>query len=112
MVIEILSYKTSVLNPLMKIISILIFCIGTYYFYRASQKYGGELKTVANLLFLGGLAGIASAVSRIIGDYILFTKWGESVFFLIFGIVSLYVAYIVRDRFIEAAKAFGLTGAD
>ena len=112
MAIEILSYKTSILNPLIKIISIVIFCIGTYYFYMARQKYGGQLKTIANLLFLGGLAGIASAISRIIGDYILFTKWGESVFFLIFGIVSLYVAYIVRDRFIEAAKALGLMGAD
>lgn len=112
MVIEILTYKTSILNPLLKIISIVIFCIGTYYFYMAKQKYGGQLKTIANFLFLGGLAGIISSISRIVGDYMIVTKWGESIFFLIFGIVSLYVAYIVRDRFIEAAKALGLMGAD
>ena len=89
-----------------------MFGIGTYYFYMAKQKYGGQLKTISNFLFLGGLTGFASALFRALGDYIVFSKWGESIFFLIFGIVSLYVAYIVRDRFIEAAKALGLMGAD
>jgi len=112
LVIEILSYKPSILNPLIKIITVALFAIGTYYFYLARQKHGGQLKTIANLLFLGGLAGFASALFRTLGDYVVLSKWGESIFFLIFGIVSLYVAYIVRGRFIEAAKALGLMGAD
>lgn len=96
----------------MKIITIVMFGIGTYYFFRARQKYGGELKRIANLLFFGGLAGFASALFRIVGDYMIVTKWGESVFFLVFGLVSLFVAFIARNRLIEAAKALGLMGAD
>lgn len=112
MAIEILSYKNSFLNPLLKIIIVIMFGIGTYYFFKARQKYGGELKRIANLLFWGGIAGFASSAFRFAGDFITFWKWGESIFFLIFGLASLYVAYLVRFRFIEAARALGLMGSD
>lgn len=108
MVIELLSYKNSFLNPLLKIITVIMFGIGTYYFFKARQKYGGELKRIANLLFLGGVAGFASSAFRYAGDFITFWKWGESLLFLIFGLTSFYVAYLVRFRFLEAARALGL----
>lgn len=112
MVIEILSYSNSFLNPLLKIITILMFVVGMYYFFKSRQKYGGELKRIANLLLWGGAAGFIASAFRYGGDFVMNWKWGESIFLLIFGLTSFFVAYLVRYRFIEAAKALGLMESD
>ncbi|WP_292469616.1 hypothetical protein [Methanolobus sp.] len=108
MVIEILSYKESFLNPLLKMVTPILFVIGVYYFYQARQAYGGEIQKIANLLFAGGIAGFIAMAFRYGGDKIVSWKWGESVFILIFAIISVYVAYLVRNRLIVAARALGI----
>lgn len=109
MSIEILSYYTSILNPLLKILIILIFAIGTWYFSNARKKFGGNLGKIALLLMCGGIFGTLAAVFRFLGDYNVQDKWVESLGGLLFALVSLLVAYLVYTRFAEINEAFGLT---
>ena len=60
------------------------------------------------LLFAGGIAGFLAMAFRYGGDKIVAWKWGESIFILIFAITSVYVAFLVRNRLIVAARALGI----
>ncbi len=110
MVIEILSYKTSILNPLFKFLVIVLYAIGAWFFYRAWRKYGGNLKIIAGALMCGGIAACIGAGARFLGDYLIQFKWMESTGAIIFALVSLFVAVLVYSKFSEIAEAFGLKG--
>lgn len=110
MVIEILSYKGSILNPLLKLLIVFMFAIGTWYFYQARKKYGGNLREIARLIMWGGVFGTIGALCRFLGDYVTDYKWLESAGSLMFALISVLVAYLVYKKFAEIADAFGLTG--
>lgn len=109
MAVEIFSYYNSILNPLLKLLILAVFAVGTWYFYKASKKFGGNLGQVARLLMWGGLFGCLSALFRLLGDYALQDKWMESIGGLLFALISLFVAYLVYTKFTEINEAFGLT---
>lgn len=108
MVIELFSYKSSILNPVLKIAVMVMFGIGTWYFYQAQKKFKGNLGETARALMWGGIAGVIGAGFRFLGDVFSNFKWIESSGGLIFALASIYVAYIVYTRFAEIAHAFGL----
>jgi hypothetical protein len=108
MVIELFSYKSSILNPLLKLAVILIFATGTWYFYRAQIKFNGNIGEIARALMWGGLAGSVGAGFRLLGDVFVDFKWIESTGAFLFACASVYVAYIVYMRFAEIAVAFGI----
>jgi len=111
MVIEILSYKTSILNPLFKLLVIILYAIGTWYFYLAWKKFGGNLKFIAGALMCGGIAAVTGASARFLGDYLIQFKWLESTGAIVFALVSIFVAWLVYKKFCEIAVAFGLKEA-
>lgn len=106
MVIELLSYTGSILNPLLKWIVLVLFVVAVYVFYRCRLIYGGKLKLVATLLLLGGIAGILSSAFRIEGDFYLQWKWAESSLGLVLAIITLVIAYIVRMKIKDASALF------
>ena len=108
MAIQLLAYSSSFLNPLLKLMVIALFAIGTWYFYTAGKKYGGNLGKTARLLMWGGMFGCLAAVFRFLGDYYIQDKWVESLGGLAFAVISLVVAYLVYTRFTEINRAFGL----
>jgi hypothetical protein len=107
MVIEILSFKTSILNPLLKLLIFIMFAIGTWYFYRAWTKFGGNVKTIAGALMCGGIAACIGAGARFLGDFFIEFKWLESTGAIIFALISVYVACFVSAKLSEIAEAFG-----
>lgn len=108
MVIELFSYKTSILNPLLKVAVIVMFGIGTWYFYKVQKKFKGNIGEIARALVWGGIAGFIGATFRLAGDYFTEFKWLESTGALLCALVSVYVAYIVYVKFAEIARAFGV----
>ncbi|PKL59186.1 MAG: hypothetical protein CVV33_09135, partial [Methanomicrobiales archaeon HGW-Methanomicrobiales-4] len=88
MVIEFLSYKDSFLNPLLKLIILVLFIVSVYFFYRSRLIYGGKLHLVATLLLLGGVAGSVGWLFRYEGDFYAQWKWAESIFTLVLAIIS------------------------
>ena len=110
MVIEILSFKSSILNPLLKLLIFILYAIGTWYCYLAWKKYGGNLKAIAGALMCGGIAACIGAGARFLGNFLIQFKWLESTGAIIFALVSLFVAYLVYTKLSEIAEAFGLAG--
>ncbi|MBW6518542.1 MAG: hypothetical protein K0A89_08590 [ANME-2 cluster archaeon] len=93
MVIEILNYKTSMLNPILKWLAPLLYVIALILFYKARKAYGGDFKKGLNFLMVSLVLGIAAFTFRFLGDIItLDFKWGESLFFLAFAFMNLLVA--------------------
>jgi len=109
MVPDIFSYPHSILNPFMKMLPVVFFVIAIYIFYRCRTIYGGKLKVIATLLLVGGIAGMLASLSRFEGDYSVAWKWLESMFFLALAIISLVIAWIVRQKLKNATRLFGLT---
>jgi hypothetical protein len=107
MVIELFSYKSSILNPLLKVAVILLFALGTWFFFRAQIKFKGNIGGIARALMWGGLAGVTGAGFRLLGDVFVDVKWLESTGGLLVACASVYVAYVVYVRFTEIAEAFG-----
>ena len=107
MTIEILSYKTSFLNPLLKVIVIILFVLATWYFYQGRRLYGGKLRQIATLLCIGGLFGILTSAFRLAGDLNSEFKWGESVFLLLLAVITIMVTYMVWVHFREVKELFG-----
>lgn len=87
------NYGTSPLNPGLKILVILIFIVGTVYFYKARHRYGGELGKVINRLFIAGILGVASFGFRYAGDLFAVWKWGESLMYVLFGLANVYAVW-------------------
>lgn len=106
MVIEILSYKTSIINPLLKVFAIILFGIAAYLLFRCLRQYGGVLRQVATLLCLGAFAGLLASAFRFEGDFYQQYKWGESVLNLIIVLIMLVIALVIRARMNAAVKVF------
>lgn len=94
MIPDLLNYKVSILNPALKLIVPFIFIWGTYYLYRARNQYEGELGKVVRRLAFAAIVGSLATFFRFGAD-IWFTslKWGESLFFLAFGIANIYAVW-------------------
>lgn len=107
--LQILSYYDSPLNTLLKILIIILFAVGTWYFYQAGKRFGGNLQKIARLLMWGGIFGCIAGLFRLLGDYNIQDKWVESLGGLMFALVSLVLAYLVYTNLTEINKAFGLT---
>jgi len=109
MVIEILSYNTSLLNPLLKFLIFSLFALGTCFFYQAWKKFkGGNIRLIAGALTCGGIAACIGAGARFLGDFLVDLKWLESTGAIIFALISLFVAWMVYTRLTEIAEAFGI----
>jgi RsiW-degrading membrane proteinase PrsW (M82 family) len=108
MVFELLSYKNSFLNPLLKLVILILFIIAVYFFYRCRRVYGGKIQVIATLLLIGGIAGIMSSAFRYEGDFYSQWKWAESVLSLALAIITLVIACIVRTNFKESIALFGV----
>ena len=111
---EILSYNSSVLNPLLKIVVPLLFSLTAGYFFASRMRYGGLLQQIATLLFLDALALLISSLFRLEGDFNAQYKWGESAFALISAAITLFIAVKVRNRLQDIAGVFesGKEGED
>jgi len=107
MIPDILSYPQSILNPCMKLLSVVLFGIAVYIFYRCRGIYGGKLRVIATLLLLGGIAGVLASLFRIEGDYFVEWKWLESTFFLALAIITFVVASVVRRKLKNTVRLFG-----
>lgn len=94
MVMEIFDYGSSFLNPTLKWIAPILFLGSIIFFYLANKEYGGEFKKGLNLLMISLIVGSVAFFFRVMGDKIAPDfKWGESLFFLIFAILNLVVAF-------------------
>lgn len=106
MVIEIFSYSSSVLNPLLKMVVPLLFALAAMYFFASRRRYGGMLQQIATLLLIGALVWVISSLFRLEGDFNAQYKWGESVFALISAAITLFIAVKVRYRLQDMAGVF------
>jgi len=91
---DLLNYKTSFLNPALKILVPLLFLVGTVYFYSIRNKYQGELGKVVRRLVIAGIFGFLANAFRYSAD-IWFTglKWGESIGYLLFAAANVYAVW-------------------
>ena len=112
MTIEILSFPTSFLNPLLKLLVIILFASGTVIFYQAYTSYGGNLKKISFFLMGGGIAATLAGVFRLMGDFFIQWKWGESTFLLIFAFTSILAAFVIDSYLLEIAIIFGMGGEE
>lgn len=101
MVPDLLNYGKSFLNPALKILVPLLFLWGTYYAYRAVRRYPGEISKLMWALLLVGVTGFLANLFRYLGDIITLWKWGESVGFLMFGLVNLYAAWYAAGPLVK-----------
>ncbi|MBI9051067.1 MAG: hypothetical protein JEZ00_16720 [Anaerolineaceae bacterium] len=93
MVPELFNYKTSLLNPALKLILPFIFLYGAYSFYQARNQYSNELKKLMSVLAFAGFVGFLATLFRYLGDVFTVWKWGESLAFLLFGFASIYATW-------------------
>jgi hypothetical protein len=93
MIPDLLNYRVSFLNPMLKLIVPFIFLYGAYCFYRARQEYGNELKTLMTVLAITGVVGFLATLFRYFGDIVSLWKWGESVGFFAFGAACVYASW-------------------
>lgn len=106
MVINILSYNVSVLNPLLKIAITAGFAIVSYLLYTCRRRYGGLLHQITTLLLIAAVAATFSSFFRYQGDFYENYKWGESIVGLIFVFVFLIIALIIRKKIHAIAGLF------
>jgi hypothetical protein len=107
MAIEILSYNTSILNPVLKLLIVAAFVVAALLFYRSRQNYGGILRQVSVLLFSGALAGIIASAFRYQGDIYQQFKWGESILDLVLVLIMLSIALVIRAKMQAVLRVFG-----
>jgi hypothetical protein len=94
MIPDIFNYKASFLNPALKLIVAFVFVWGAYYLYQARNQYQGEIGKVVRRLMIAGIIGSLACFFRFGADiWFSSLKWGESLFFLAFGIANAYAAW-------------------
>ncbi len=104
---DLLNYKTSFLNPGLKILVPLIFLAGSFYFFSLRNKYQGEIGKVVLRLALAGLIGFLANFFRFGADlWFADYKWGESLGYLIFAIANVWAVWPLIS-FGEEIKAGG-----
>ena len=98
MVIELLSYDVSPINNLLKIVITIGFALATFILFQCQKRYGGLLHQISILLFISAFAATLSSFFRFQGDFYTSYKWGESIVGLIFIVLSLIIALIIRKK--------------
>ncbi len=94
MVPDILNYKTSLLNPGLKLVMPLLFLFCAYYLYQSRQKYGGELGKVVFRLFVAAVVGVLAMSFRYTADITtVLWKWGESLGLLALALANLFAVW-------------------
>ena len=106
MIFDLLSYESSPLNEALKGVIVCLFFISAYFLYKSRIKYGGILHSISSLLLIGAIAGILSASLRLLGDYYIQYKWGESLFDVILAFLMLIIALKVRRKLINTLDIF------
>jgi hypothetical protein len=112
MTIEILSYNTSILNPVLKLLILAAFVVAAVFFYRCWHLYGGLLHDISTLLLIGVVAGIFASAFRLQGDVLEQFKWGESVFDLVLVTLMLIIALVIRAKMVKVTHLFGSEDGD
>jgi len=107
MSLDLLSYQSGPLNPLLKVLIFGLFLIAAGVFARCRFRYGGILSQISTLLFLGAVAGAVGAAFRYEGDFYSQFKWGESILNLLLAAFSLTIAFLIRRKLTEAYKILG-----
>ena len=104
--IEILDYNTSPLNPALKILVSVLFLVISAIFYDMRMKFGGNVRTLINYLFLFSLFMAMASIFRFFGhgtefgfttDYSL--KWFQSLAYIIGGVFFLLAGKRILDLF-------------
>jgi hypothetical protein len=94
MIPELFNYKTSFLNPALKILVTLIFLSGSFYFYRIRNQYQGEIGKVVSRLAIVGFIGFLASFFRYGADiWFVDLKWGESIGYLCFALANVYAVW-------------------
>lgn len=101
---DLLDYGTSIISTLLKWITPLVFLFGAYLFFRARKYFSGELKFFVVSMAIAGLVGFIAHVLRLLGDYVTFWKWGESIGYLVFLAVNIYCAWRAAGPLVNYVK--------
>ena len=108
MILELLNYKTSFLNPALKILVPLIFLAGSIYFFRIRNKYQGEIGKVISRLAIAGLIGFFANFFRYGADiWFVDYKWGESLGYLFFVLANVWAIWplLLFGKEVKSAQA-------
>ena len=106
MVIDLLSYNTSPLNLVLKVVILCLFLGAAWLYYKSRKKYGGILHAISSLLLIGAIAGVVSAWFRLQGDFYIQYKWGESLLNVVLVFLMLVMALMIRKRLTESLAVF------
>jgi hypothetical protein len=91
---ELFNYKTSLLNPGLKILISLIFLAGSLYFFSLRNKYQGEIGKVVSRLAIAGFFGFLASFFRYGADiWFEDLKWLESIGYLCFALANVYAVW-------------------
>lgn len=107
MIPDLFNYKTSFLNPALKILVTVIFLFGSFYFYRIRDQYQGEIGKVVRRLVIAGFIGFLASFFRYGADiWFENLKWGESIGYLCFALANVYavwplVAFVWKIKSVE-----------
>jgi hypothetical protein len=96
MISDLFNFKTSCLNPALKILVPLLFLLGSFYFFRLRNQYrGGALGQVVQRLAFVGLVGFLAHGFRYGADLWVMDnlKWGESLGYLLFAAANVYAVW-------------------
>ncbi len=104
---DLLSYQSGPLNPLVKLLILVLFLVAAGLFARCLIRYGGILSQISTLLFFGAVAGAIGAAFRYEGDFYSQYKWGESLLNLLLAIFSLTIALLVRKKLANVCRILG-----
>ncbi|WP_319579078.1 hypothetical protein [uncultured Methanospirillum sp.] len=107
MIGDLLSYQSGPLNPLVKVLILVLFLVAACFFARCRIRYGGILSQISTLLFFGAIAGAIGAAFRYEGDFYSHYKWGESLLNLLLAIFSLAIALLVRKKLADVYRILG-----
>ncbi len=91
---DLLNYKTSFLNPGLKLLIPFIFLAGSLIFFYLRNRYEGEIGKVVQRFAIAGLIGFLAHFFRYGADiWFVSLKWGESLFSLTFALANLYAVW-------------------
>jgi len=93
MELELLNYKASIMNPALKWIAPILYLTALAMLVQAYRNYGGIFKQAMLMLVFTLSVGVLAYFFRVGGDLILPNfKWGESLFYLTFVVLNIFVA--------------------
>ena len=107
MVSEFFNYSTSVLNPVLKWVAIILMIVALVFLILSNRGYRWKFRGRVILLIWSVVVGFLSFFFRRMGDvFDLGFKWGESLFALAFVLSNFLVAYYFLKYTEEADKNF------